>query len=356
MTAEGAPDRIARIDTAAVRANVRRLRGLAGTPDLMAVVKADGYGHGMVTVARAALEGGATWLGVADPAEALALRRAGVTAPVLAWLLDEAADFGPVAAADVDLGVSTAGQLERIAATAPGAAVQLKVETGLSRNGLAPAEWDRVFRLAAGLEREGRIRVRGLFSHLANTSDEEDAAAEARFADAVRRLRDAGLEPPLHAPREHRRRDRPGPVRLHDGAHRHRPVRALALRRRRRRPPRPHAGHDARVARRSRAAGARGRRRLVRLHLARSGADHARARPGGLRGRHPARGLEPRRGAGRWPPIARPRPDRHGPVRRRGRRRGRGRRSGGRVRRSGDGRAVRRGLGRAGRTPSATRS
>jgi alanine racemase len=197
VTAEGAPDRVARIDTAAVRANVRLLRSLAGTPELMAVVKADGYGHGMVTVARAALEGGATWLGVADPAEALALRRAGVAAPVLAWLLDEDADFGPAAAADVDLGVSTAAQLERIAATAPGAAVQLKVETGLSRNGLAPEDWDSAFRRAADLEREGRIRVRGILSHLANTSDDEDAAAESRFADAVRRLRDAGIEPRL---------------------------------------------------------------------------------------------------------------------------------------------------------------
>ena len=197
MTEQGAPDRVARIDTGAIRANTRRLKAVAGTPDLIAVVKADGYGHGMVTAAAAALEGGATWIGVADPAEALALRAAGVSAPVLAWLLDVAADFGPVAAAGVDLGVSTVDQLARIAATAPGAAVQLKVETGLSRNGLAPEDWDRAFRLAADLESEGRIRVRGIFSHLANTSSEEDEAAEARFADAVRRADEAGLRPEL---------------------------------------------------------------------------------------------------------------------------------------------------------------
>ena len=197
MTEHGAPDRVARIDTAAIRANTRRLKAVAGTPDLIAVVKADGYGHGMATAARAALDGGATWIGVADPEEALALRAAGVTAPVLAWLLDVTADFGAAVAAGVDLGVSTVDQLTRIAATAPAGIVQLKVETGLSRNGLAPEDWDRAFRVAADLERDGRIRVRGIFSHLANTSSEEDAEAEGRFADAVRRAHDAGLRPEL---------------------------------------------------------------------------------------------------------------------------------------------------------------
>ncbi|MGN6741677.1 MAG: alanine racemase [Amnibacterium sp.] len=197
MSGQGAPERVARIDTAAIRANTRRLREAAGTPELLAVVKADGYGHGAVTAARAVLEGGATWLGVADPAEALALRATGIDAPLLAWLLDVEADFGPVAAQHVDLGVSTIGQLRRIAATAPGAAVQLKLETGLSRNGLAPEDWDAAFALAAELQARDRIRVRGVFSHLANTSPAEDEAAEARFADGVRRLRDAGVEPAL---------------------------------------------------------------------------------------------------------------------------------------------------------------
>jgi alanine racemase len=163
----------------------------------MAVVKADGYGHGMLLAARAALEGGATWLGVADPAEALALRAGGVTAPLLAWLLDADGDFGPAAAAGVDLGISSAEQLQRVAATAPGAAVQIKVETGLSRNGVQAEQWDAVFDLAARLERAGDVRVRGLFSHLANTSDEEDLAAERRFADALGRARSAGLRPDL---------------------------------------------------------------------------------------------------------------------------------------------------------------
>ena len=192
-----APIRRARIDTGAIADNVRALRALAGTPEFLAVVKADGYGHGAATAARAALAGGASWLGVADPEEALALRRAGVDAPLLAWILHTDADFGPVAAAGVDLGVSSQAQLERVAATAPGAAVQIKLDTGLSRNGVDAREWGRVFETAAALEQQGLLRVRGLFSHLANTSPEEDALAEQRFADALRLARGAGLDPSL---------------------------------------------------------------------------------------------------------------------------------------------------------------
>jgi alanine racemase len=192
-----APLRRARIDASAIEHNVRVLRGLAGTREFLAVVKADGYGHGAGTAARAALAGGATWLGVADPEEALALRRAGIDAPLLAWILHTDADFGPVVARGIDLGVSSQEQLERIAATAPGAAVQIKLDTGLSRNGVEARAWGRVFETAAALEHEGALRVRGLFSHLANTSLEEDALAEERFADAVRLARGAGLDPAL---------------------------------------------------------------------------------------------------------------------------------------------------------------
>jgi alanine racemase len=195
MTA--APPRVAEIDLGAIAANVRRIRAVARTPHHMVVVKAGGYGHGAVPVARAALGAGADWLGVADVEEALALRAAGIAAPLLAWLHGAAADFGPAAAAGVDLGVSSLEQLERVAVTAPGATVQLKLETGLSRNGVAPEAWGDVFARAAALEREGRLRVRGLFSHLANTSPESDAAAEGAFAEGVRLARAAGLDPEL---------------------------------------------------------------------------------------------------------------------------------------------------------------
>lgn len=192
-----APYRAARIGVAAIAANVRALHRHAGTPSIMVVVKADGYGHGAPMAARAALAGGADWLGVADVDEALALRAAGIDAPLLAWLHDPGADFGAATAAHIDIGVSSVEQLQRVIATAPGAAVQLKVDTGLSRNGVAPEDWPAVFCLAAAAEGDGALQVRGLFSHLANASAAEDAAAAARFADARSLAQQAGLRPQL---------------------------------------------------------------------------------------------------------------------------------------------------------------
>jgi alanine racemase len=181
------------VDLAAISANVTRLRGLIGTPHTMAVVKANAYGHGAVPVARTALSAGADWLGVADIDEALELRDAGIGAPVLAWLHDPGADFTAAISADIDLGVSSAAQLRQVAdaAAAPGrpASVQIKLETGLSRNGVPEADWGEVLALAAGFERSGRLRVRGIFSHLSNASPDDDAQAILSFAASALGLR-----------------------------------------------------------------------------------------------------------------------------------------------------------------------
>jgi alanine racemase len=194
-----APFREAVVDLGAVRHNVQHLAGVVGPARVMAVVKADAYGHGAEAVARAALEGGAAWLGVADLDEALALRGAGIEAPLLAWLHDPAARFGPAIARDVDLGVSSIAQLEAMAeAAAPAgrlANVHLKLDTGLSRNGIAEADWPAAVARAVELEGEGRVHVRGLFSHLANTSPEEDDAQLEAFLRGVAAAEDAGLAP-----------------------------------------------------------------------------------------------------------------------------------------------------------------
>src|SRR5216110_2092972 len=91
-----------RVDLDAIRHNVTLLRA-GTTAEVMAVVKADGYGHGMVPVARAALDAGATWLGVCTLDEALALRAAGITAPVLAWLLAPGLPLHQAVERDIDL-------------------------------------------------------------------------------------------------------------------------------------------------------------------------------------------------------------------------------------------------------------
>jgi alanine racemase len=187
------------VDVGAITANVRHLRRLTDS-EVIAVVKADGYGHGAVRSAAAAIEGGAGRIGVAEIPEALALRRGGISAPILAWLLAPGASFVEAAGAGIELGISTMDQLNRAAAAATAerpVAVHLKFETGLGRNGIPPEDWRMVSAEAARLERIGRIRVVGLFSHLSNTSADDDRAALARFHEGVGVAASVGLAPPL---------------------------------------------------------------------------------------------------------------------------------------------------------------
>jgi alanine racemase len=187
------------VDVGAITANVRHLRSLTRS-EVIAIVKADGYGHGAVRSAQAALEGGAARLGVADVTEALALRRAGIDAPILAWLHAPGADFAEAAEHRIELGISSLDQLTAAAAAASAdrsTVVHLKVETGLGRNGIAPEDQRIVFAEAARLERLGRVRVVGVFSHLSNTSDADDRAALDRFEEALAAASSAGLAPQL---------------------------------------------------------------------------------------------------------------------------------------------------------------
>ena len=175
------------IDLGAIRRNVSTLVGIAAPARTMFAVKADGYGLGMVPVARAGLEGGADSLAVLDVPAALALRDAGIEAPLFAWLHGLGTDFRAAVEARVDLGVSSEGELSRIAASgADGVAqVHLKIDTGLHRNGADPEAWPGLVSAARRLEEAGTIRIAGLWSHLADASPEEDAAALAEFHSAV---------------------------------------------------------------------------------------------------------------------------------------------------------------------------
>lgn len=189
--------RLAVVDLGAISRNVETLRAHAGGTAAMVVVKADGYGHGAVPVARAALEGGAQWLGAAAIEEALALRAAGLTSPILAWLHETDAPFAAAVEAGIDLGISSVDQLEALVADAPGASVHLKIDTGLGRNGASPEEWLRLVEAASRHERAGRVRARGLWSHLAHASEADDLEQVARFEEAASAAADAGLDPEL---------------------------------------------------------------------------------------------------------------------------------------------------------------
>ena len=167
----------------------------------MAVVKADAYGHGAVPVARAALEAGAAWLGVAHISEALSLRAAGIDAPLLAWLHTTESNFGAAVAAGVDIGCS-GWELDRIVAAAREqerpARIHLKVDTGLGRNGATTGTWDTLVGEAMEYQDQGLLRVVGIFSHLA-VADEPDRPETdqqlALFKEVLAVAEDAGVDP-----------------------------------------------------------------------------------------------------------------------------------------------------------------
>lgn len=198
---EQPPQAEAHVDLNAIRANVATLR--AGTSaDVMAVLKADAYGHGLLPTARAALAGGARWLGVCTTAEALALRAGGITAPVLAWLLTPGQPYADLLAADIQVSVATTDQLAEVVAAAESTGrtgqVHLKVDTGMSRGGAAKDDWPRLVEAAAKFAASSVIENVGVWSHLAIAdvpADPSNARQIEAFTDAIEVAAAAGVRP-----------------------------------------------------------------------------------------------------------------------------------------------------------------
>ncbi|MCV7123462.1 alanine racemase [Mycobacterium lacus] len=188
------------VDLGAIDHNVRVLREHAGGAEVMAVVKADGYGHGATRVARAALAAGAAELGVATVDEALALRADGITAPVLAWLHPPGIDFGPALLGDVQIAVSSPRQLDElldaVRRTGRTATVTVKVDTGLNRNGVGPAQYASMLTALRRAVAEDAIRPHGLMSHLVYADRPHDPINDVqaqRFATLLAQARDQGV-------------------------------------------------------------------------------------------------------------------------------------------------------------------
>ena len=193
----------AEIDMAAFRSNVAALKEHAGVP-VMIVVKADGYGHGILACAREARAAGAEWLGVATPTEAVTLREAGDNGPMLAWLYGIDEDLTPLVAADVDVSAQSVEQIGRVVSAAAvaerQARVHLKIDTGLSRNGTPAYDWQRVCAAAAEAEHAGALAIVGIWSHFAASDEPGHPSVPLQmeaFQRAYEQARAAGLEPTL---------------------------------------------------------------------------------------------------------------------------------------------------------------
>ena len=180
----------ARIDLARISENVKHLKNLSGT-DVMAVVKADAYGHGLVEVARAAIEGGASALGVALLEEAITLRNAGITSPILAWLVPPGSDFKSAVDNDIELAASSIIALEQIGSVTSKnrPRVHLEVDTGMTRGGFL-SEWGKL-----DAHHVANIDIVGIFSHFARADEpdqEQNDQQRARFKEMVATLESFG--------------------------------------------------------------------------------------------------------------------------------------------------------------------
>jgi len=179
------------VDLSAIKHNVGLLKKTAGTK-LLAVVKADAYGHGLVPVAKAAISAGADYLGVALLEEAIALREAGIEAPILAWLVQPGSDFKKAIELNIDVAAASLKALQEIsdASESKKARVHLEVDTGMTRGGFL-SEWDHL--TAENLK---NVEVVGIFSHFARADEPGEAQNDeqlARFNAMVERVHSFGF-------------------------------------------------------------------------------------------------------------------------------------------------------------------
>ena len=185
------------IDLSALSTNVSRIKKECAV-DVLAVVKADAYGHGLVRVAHAALKAGASYLGVALLEEAITLRENAVDAPILAWLVSPGADFDSAISKNIEIGVSSLKCLREISESAKRvgkkALIHIEVDTGMTRGGFLD-EWKELL-----AEDFTQVQVIGVFSHFARADEPGEKQNEVqlkRFKEMVQDLESIGINPSI---------------------------------------------------------------------------------------------------------------------------------------------------------------
>ena len=190
------------IDLGALDYNIKRL--LSNTKaEGLAVVKADAYGHGLVPVAERALKAGAKWLGTALLEEAIALRDAGISAPIIAWLTPITDDFESAIRKKIDLAIPSLKHLEAVVKAGKSLGipprVHLEVDTGMSRGG-ALQDWNSLVTKAAELSNDGVLEVVGIWSHFARADEPDHSFNEEQLINFQTRVLEAkkvGVNPKL---------------------------------------------------------------------------------------------------------------------------------------------------------------
>ena len=183
----------ARIDTGNLAFNIAHLKATSKT-NLMAVVKADAYGHGLLGVGLSAEKAGADWLGVALLEEAITLRTHGVRIPILAWLVSPGSDFKSAVDHDIDIAVASIAAFREIAALPGKPRIHIELDTGMTRGGFLD-EWQEFLQ-----QDFSTVNVIGVFSHFARADEPNEKQNEEqfnRFNQMVADLAEVGINPPI---------------------------------------------------------------------------------------------------------------------------------------------------------------
>jgi alanine racemase len=184
------------INLKAIANNIRAVKEKTSA-EILAVVKADAYGHGLIPIAKCAIDSGASWLGVALLEEALTLRESGIKAPIIAWLTPPNSDFTAAITADIDLSIPSLKHLEVIVAAGKALGkkprVHIEVDTGMTRGGLL-GEWQEFLSAVKG----AGVEVIGLWSHFARADEPGEISNERQlfeFENRLAELRSVGIHP-----------------------------------------------------------------------------------------------------------------------------------------------------------------
>jgi alanine racemase len=183
----------ARIDLIALASNISILKATSKV-DLLAVVKADAYGHGLVEIGLAAEKSGADWLGVALLEEAVSLRAHGVRIPILAWLVPPGSNFDSAAKHDIDVAIASLVTLKEISKLPNRPRIHIEVDSGMTRGGFLD-EWDELLKADFS-----KVEVVGIFSHFARADEagqQQNLDQLKEFTKKIEQLKSVGINPTI---------------------------------------------------------------------------------------------------------------------------------------------------------------